>query len=68
MIVPDAPVSREQLNRDIEDKVGAVIALLLRKKSIADRLEFWWFTVSHFATNDRDQRPLQRVRSIDSFK
>ena len=48
MIVPDAPESREQLNRDIENKVGPVIALLLCEKSIADRLEFWWKSTARF--------------------
>ena len=52
MIVPDAPESREQLNREIEDKVGAIIALLLCKKSIADRLEFWRKSTARFKMFD----------------
>ena len=52
MIVPDAAESREQLNRDIEDKVGAVIALLLCKKLITDRLEFWRKSTARFQIFD----------------
>ena len=52
MIVPDAPESREQLNRDIENKVGPVIALLLCEKSIADRLELWRKNTTRFKMFD----------------